>query len=203
MKLPPTVVSYANLKNIRGRLTGKVRATLHDTQGEELLAEEGKGKAEAETALLVTILRIARALKKGSPTILTWRKSTVIIYPGGDGFWSYGFLRLRPEASDPYRLHISGSSGPYETFYEADRAARRHLAEAEWDWEEETSSILSNRKDQEAFTERALRDKKYKCLTNLGWNHDEANWLLDGLARHMIPLCRFEAMPPLPEWVKI
>jgi hypothetical protein len=162
------------ITTITGRRTGAYQAIFLDAEGRGLVTGEGTTREAAGADLLEGM----RASLQGdsTPCVLTFRDATIVIWHH-ERFWVYGFLR--------------GTSTPRSTVmgqwnrHEAERQARRHLAQYQWDGTEETSSIIICDADQQEFTAWAKREKTYKQLCDHGWQHEEALDILSGLT-HLI-----------------
>ncbi len=155
---------------ITGRRSGPYRAIFLDTDEIGLVTGEGNTRDAAEANLLEGM----RASLQGdsTPCVLTFRDTTIVIWHR-ERFWVYGFLRDTPVP----RSTVMGQWNRHE----AERQARRHLAQYQWDGTEETSSIIICDADQQEFTAWAKREKTYKRLCDHGWQHEEALDILSGL----------------------
>ncbi len=104
--------------------------------------------------------------------------------------WVYGHIH---EKYHPEGVHLGG----WTSRDEVERAARCHLAQMGWDGQEETSDIISDRKDQEEFSRWASIQKQFlkqwRILRGAGWNEQEARHILDGFF-HLLDPARIEAL---------
>jgi hypothetical protein len=165
------------------RRTGTYQATFLDADGiSSLIAGEGSTREAAEADLLEGM----RASLRGdsTPCVLTFRRETIVIWHH-ERFWVYGFLRDTPTP-------CSVTMGRWNR-NEAERQARRHLAQSRWDGDEETSPIITHDADQQEFTAWARLQKTYKRLCAHGWGHDEALDIVSGLT-HLLAPSRIEEL---------
>jgi hypothetical protein len=158
------------------RRTGTYQATFLDADETGLVIGKGTTRSEAEADLLEGM----RASLRGdsTPCVLIFRGETIVIWHY-ERFWIYGFLR---DTSTPRSVVMGRWSRN-----EAERQARRHLAQSQWDGHEETSPIIICDADQQEFTAWARLQKTYKRLCAHGWDHDEALNIVSGLTHLLAP----------------
>jgi hypothetical protein len=152
-----------------------------------LVSACGETQEEADAALLERI----RDRFRGSydPLYLRFRGSTVLIWRDGDE-WVYGHIH---EKHYPEGVHLGG----WTSRDEVERVARRHLAQMGWDGQEETSDIMKDQEDQEEFSRWASVQKQFlkrwRILREVGWNEQEARYILDGFF-HLLDPARVQAL---------
>jgi hypothetical protein len=107
------------------------------------------------------------------PTIVTYRSQSMIIYRTPYSGWEYA-----PLLSDG-GLGISTPStsdriSSFDSSREAERAARKHLAQMVWNGEEERSWAIIDKDDQASFTIWAKYQKRVAYYKQGGMSQEEA-----------------------------
>ena len=181
------IIERRKLKTRKGE-PGQFKAALKGSErGSILVSAHGATQEQADTALLERIRDRFRGTYE--PLYLHFRGNTVLIWRDGND-WVYGHIH---EKHYPEGVHLGG----WTSRDEVERAARRHLSQMSWDGQAETSDIISNQQDQEAFSRWASIQKQFlkqwRILRRAGWNEQEARHILDGFF-HLLDPARVEAL---------
>jgi hypothetical protein len=181
------IIERKKIKTRKGE-PGQFKAALKESGRESVLVSAyAETQEEADAALIERI----RDRFRGSyePLYLRFRGNVVLIWRDGN-VWVYGHIH---ERRYPEGVHLGG----WTSRDEVERVARRHLAQMGWDRQEETSDIISDRKDQEEFGRWASTQKRFlrqwSILRGAGWNEQEARHILDGFS-HLLDPARVEEL---------
>lgn len=173
------IIERKKIKTRRGE-PEQFKAALKESGRESVLVSAyAETQEEADAALIERIRDRFRGFRGN--VVLIWRD-------GND--WVYGHIH---ERRYPEGVHLGG----WTSRDEVERVALRHLAQMGWDGQEETSDIISDRKDHEEFGRWASTQKRFLrqwgILRGAGWNEQEARHILDGFS-HLLDPARVEAL---------